>query len=407
MSKQIKVVIGANFGDEGKGLMTDYFCHELSKDGYVLNVRHNGGAQAGHTVVTPDGKRHVFSHFGAGSFNPHVATYLSEKYILNPILFVRELETLKRKFGMYPLVYVNPRCRITIPFDMLINQAAETFRGDARHGTCGIGINETVVRTADNEHGYPLIANMLVPFHPVLASQLAVILAYLRNNYVPYRLQQLGVTSVPTEYLARINDDGIVRHWLEDLGLMMQYCTIADYEIFDRYNGIVFEGAQGLLLDNDYKEFAPYLTTSKTGSVNPKRIMIKNGLENEDVEFCYVTRSYFTRHGAGTFPTECARADVVADGGEDKTNHTNEFQGAFRYGYFETERFREALDDDRLIQADHFHNAKFTMAVTHLDETDGKLILGKNVTTDVHGGFAYESYGETREDVRTVSKNAQ
>ena len=56
MEKQIKVVIGANFGDEGKGLMTDYFCNELSANGSVLNIRHNGGAQAGHTVVTPDGK---------------------------------------------------------------------------------------------------------------------------------------------------------------------------------------------------------------------------------------------------------------------------------------------------------------------------------------------------------------
>lgn len=82
MEKQIKVVIGANFGDEGKGLMTDYFCNKLSADGSVLNIRHNGGAQAGHTVVTPDDKRHVFSHFGAGSFNSHVATYLSEDYSL-------------------------------------------------------------------------------------------------------------------------------------------------------------------------------------------------------------------------------------------------------------------------------------------------------------------------------------
>lgn len=406
MSKQIKVVIGANFGDEGKGLMTDYFCHELSKDGYVLNVRHNGGAQAGHTVVTPDGKRHVFSHFGAGSFNPHVATYLSENYILNPILFVRELEALKRKFDMYPLVYVNPRCRITIPFDMLINQAAETFRGDARHGTCGIGINETVHRNLD-QNGFVLTAGMVSPLYSPTAAQLVAILLYLRKQYVPYRFQQLGVSAVPTEYLARINDDRIIEHWIEDLATMMRYCIVKDDDIFLHYDRIVFEGAQGLLLDNDYKEFAPYLTTSKTGSVNPKRIMIKNGLENEDVEFCYVTRSYFTRHGAGTFPTECACAHVVADGGEDKTNHTNEFQGAFRYGYFETERFREALDDDRLIQAEHFPNAKFTMAVTHLDETGGKLILNKNVATDAHGGFAYESYGETRDDVRAIPKNAQ
>lgn len=68
MKKEIKIVIGANFGDEGKGLITDYFCHQLLVAGHdVLNIRHNGGAQAAHNVVTPDGKQHVFSHFGAGS----------------------------------------------------------------------------------------------------------------------------------------------------------------------------------------------------------------------------------------------------------------------------------------------------------------------------------------------------
>ena len=88
MAKQIKVVIGANFGDEGKGLMTDYFCKRLSESGSVLNIRFNGGAQAGHTVVVPtlgQQKRHVFSHFGAGSFVNGTDTYLSGNFILNPM----------------------------------------------------------------------------------------------------------------------------------------------------------------------------------------------------------------------------------------------------------------------------------------------------------------------------------
>ena len=63
--KRAYAVIGANFGDEGKGLMTDLFCR---LGGSVINIRSNGGAQAGHTVCTRDGKRHVFSHIGSGSF---------------------------------------------------------------------------------------------------------------------------------------------------------------------------------------------------------------------------------------------------------------------------------------------------------------------------------------------------
>ena len=63
MSLKIDIVIGANFGDEGKGLMTDYFCSNFDKSEKVLNIRFNGTCQAGHTVVKRD-KRHIFSHFG-------------------------------------------------------------------------------------------------------------------------------------------------------------------------------------------------------------------------------------------------------------------------------------------------------------------------------------------------------
>ena len=81
--KNVRIVIGANFGDEGKGLMTDYFCSQAPPTEGVLNVRFNGGAQAGHTVVAPDGRRHIFGHLGAGSFLPNVATYLTSDFIIN------------------------------------------------------------------------------------------------------------------------------------------------------------------------------------------------------------------------------------------------------------------------------------------------------------------------------------
>ena len=99
----IKVVVGANFGDEGKGLMTDCFCHQSSVKGEkCLVVLHNGGAQRGHTVVTPEGGRHVFHHFGSGTF-VGADTYLSEDFILNPMVFRQEWEELKT-LGVSPKV---------------------------------------------------------------------------------------------------------------------------------------------------------------------------------------------------------------------------------------------------------------------------------------------------------------
>ena len=75
------IVIGSLWGDEGKGHMTDILC---SQNKNTLTVRFTGGAQASHTVVTPDGKRHAFRHFGAGTF-ADAKTYLAEEFIVNPV----------------------------------------------------------------------------------------------------------------------------------------------------------------------------------------------------------------------------------------------------------------------------------------------------------------------------------
>lgn len=397
MVKQIKVVVGANFGDEGKGLMTDYFCHELSQTGSVLNIRHNGGAQAGHTVVLPDGKRHVFSHFGSGSFVPHVATYLSQDFILNPMLFCRELDRLKNKFGLMPRVFINPYCRLTTPYDMLINQIAERSRGDARHGSCGLGINETVVRNERIRTDIGLFAS-----NPALLNHLVATLIYLRKEYVPRRLKQLGVENISIEDMNLIESDIVLENWMTQLTEMLNYCTIAGDEILDNYDGLVFEGAQGLLLDNDCRAFAPHLTTSKTGSFNPKNILARMSMQDRNIEFCYVTRSYFTRHGAGKFPSECDKSAILPEGVVDKTNHFNEFQREFRYGYFDEYLFENATEKDLLYRHCDFSKARYTRAVTHLDETDGKLIGHDGKELPFPSGTRYRSYGETRNDVHCL-----
>src|SRR5687767_2778700 len=132
---RLSAVIGASYGDEGKGRTVDFLA-----DALTLVVRFNGGAQAGHTVVLPDGRRHVFHHFGSGTFKG-AETFLSQHFIMNPIMYCRELKEL-------PAVRVtaDPRCRITTPWDMMLNQAVEAKRGNDRHGSCGLGINETVTR---------------------------------------------------------------------------------------------------------------------------------------------------------------------------------------------------------------------------------------------------------------------
>ena len=153
------VVIGAVYGDEGKGLMTDYLAGKYIKQGKsVAVVRFNGGAQAGHTV-NRNGMRHVFKHFGSGTL-AGADTILSRHFILNPIAFFQELEDLNAKLsgGIKGVIYVENDCMVTTPFDIFINQALELKRGDARHGSCGMGIGVTVGRYEEKNHKIDLRA---------------------------------------------------------------------------------------------------------------------------------------------------------------------------------------------------------------------------------------------------------
>ena len=139
--KDIKIVIGANFGDEGKGKLTDYYTKNADN---CIVVCSNGGAQRGHTVLKSDGTRHVFHHFGSGTLNG-ADTYLPEDFILNPLVFREEWEELKN-LGWEPYVYVHGKCMITNPLDMMANQIIEKSRGNDKHGSCGMGIYNTIQR---------------------------------------------------------------------------------------------------------------------------------------------------------------------------------------------------------------------------------------------------------------------
>ena len=117
--QKVKVVIGANFGDEGKGMITDFFAAEAElKDEKVLVICSNGGAQRGHTVKSPSGMRHVFHHFGSGTF-AGADTWLPGYFILNPMIFMNEYEELLKDMGK---IYLNPDSPVTTPYDMIINQ---------------------------------------------------------------------------------------------------------------------------------------------------------------------------------------------------------------------------------------------------------------------------------------------
>jgi adenylosuccinate synthase len=339
-------VIGANFGDEGKGLLTDYLAAR-DPAGTVV-VRFNGGAQAGHTVVTPAGRRHVFHHFGAGTL-AGARTFLSRHVIVNPFLWGKERTELPELAGPMD---VDRRAMLTTPFDMLVNQEAERFRGGGRHGSCGVGINETVERCAG-----PLATTVADIGDP---NRLRDLLAGIADR-APERLDQLGVPPSPF-FREMVRSESLVAGYLDACEQFRRLEHLVDGPAGLRdFGHVVFEGAQGLLLDERHR-FFPHVTRSRTGLHNVAQIADEIGLRELDV--VYVTRTYMTRHGAGPFPTERPGLSFP-----DPTNAPNEWQGALRFGDPDLPLMAESIAAD-LSGADGL-SVSPCLAVTCLDQVPG------------------------------------
>lgn len=374
LQKTAQVVIGAQFGDEGKGRMIDYYAAKVGHKGLV--IRFNGGAQAGHTVVTPDGLRHVFSHVGSGTFIG-AATFLSRFFVSNPILFLKEIENLAGK-SVKPAVYVDPQSPVTTPYDMMLNQIIELERGTARHGSCGLGFGETIERN-------------LMPDYAVTVADLAdsVMLAdkldAIRREYAPARLAQLGFADAVNRHSDLLLSNGILERFIEDTSRFLQLTTVADIRTATEGRPLLFEGAQGLLLDQD-SGFFPHVTRSNTGLRNV--LALAQELDLSQLDVTYVTRPYATRHGAGPLPHELPEKPYP--GIVDTTNIPNDWQGALRFGWLDLDVLREAIAGD-LAEADRLPGLLISpqLAVTCLDQIDkdevtyyeGKVQRQANIST--------------------------
>jgi adenylosuccinate synthase len=361
MAKYADIVIGANFGDEGKGLVTDYLAAERGED--TLVVRHNGGAQAGHTVTTPDNMRHVFKHFGSGSFSG-AKTYLSSFFVCNPILFLQEQEILK-SFGLKPKVYVDPDSPVTTPYDMMINQIVEEHRANGRHGSCGVGFGETVERT--QAISYALYYSDLA-----CPDMFRTKVLKIRNEWVSRRLQRLGIVSLQSEWKERIYSEKILEWFLAKSRDFFEATYEATLDIIISSEHVVFEGAQGLLLDQDHGWF-PHVTRSHTGIRNALHLARACGIEKIDVT--YVTRAYCTRHGAGPLPNELLQKPYT--GIHDATNIHNQYQGSLRFAYLDMDLLLRSVERD-LEHGKGFPWLSYRMAVTCLDQADNLLCYTRN-----------------------------
>lgn len=404
-------VIGANYGDEGKGLATDYFADRF-RPPFVQEswtVRGNGGAQAGHTV-NRDGVRHVFSHLGAGTL-AGAKTYLGERFIVNPMMCEREQMELHAFAKREPeQIAVHPKARVSLDIDVHLNMLTEISRGADRHGSCGLGINETVTRT---ERGFGITIS---DFEDI--TYLQNFARRLTDEWIPTRINELGLD----RSMNAIIWDQLHAFNVNDLYKLVGYVKMnfkPGIPTLKNNAPVIYEGAQGLMLDEHTGHF-PYVTRSTTGLMSAVKVASELGITHIDP--VYVTRVYTTRHGAGPLEREgvpfCAEGITITD----KTNVTNKWQGDLRYAPLNVSDlcYNIHKDLDRVWDFARFFGVEIgapKVMVTCMDQVGEwvefitgnqkrKVAIGDVVSfmdkyLDLH--VAYASYGSTAKTMKEIN----
>ncbi|MDY0929861.1 adenylosuccinate synthetase [Chryseobacterium sp. CFBP8996] len=353
--KTAQIVIGLGFGDEGKGITTDFLAQQ---DTESIVIRFSGGQQAAHTVMIDD-KKHIHSSFASGALRG-LPSYFTENCTIHPTFLFNEREELIKKNGNIEL-HIHPLAKVTTPFDVLYNR--KNIK-NLEHGTCGKGVGATMKR---NETPFKLFAIDLIAPKSMLVEKLKGI-----ANYYGFEEGEEIETALH-DFLEAIDKID----W-----------KIEGYEYLKSFNHLIFEGSQGILLDMDHGVF-PNVTFANTTSKNAYEVC--KFLKIENIEMFYVTRSYSTRHGSGWMSNE---KELKLKNNEEETCIFNEYQKDLRFGNLDYSLLNYAL---KLDEAYVFANKK-NLVVTCLDQLDeGFKIEDLDVKFDiVYGSYSPYSKGFKR-----------
>ena len=347
-------------GDEGKGSIVDALVRHHNSS---LVVRYNGGFQASHNVYTDDNKHHAFHQFGSGTF-AGAKTVLDSNVIINPILMLNEGYELEEADVSRPfnLMYVNRYCSITTPFHRALNMAREMVRKNS-HGSTGNGIgetirlakmgleltpaklrNETETKALLKEMQHYCLSTVLELFHdqamPLSDPEAVVVMELLTRKG--------GIAQLYDNYRDWMDKVHILG-WDEARPLLLQNLDTP----------IIFEGAQGVLLDQQHG-FHPYTTWANT-TTKLAWDLIKSSLpevKEDEVEVIGVMRTFMTRHGNGPLLTENNNLQSLVS---DDNNTFGRFQGAFRTGHLDLAVLKYAIQ--RCGRVD-------SLALTHCDKIE-------------------------------------
>lgn len=377
-------VIGANYGDEGKGMVSAHIRYH-SDPARTVTILTNGGAQRGHTVDSHDGRRFIFHHLGASRPDDCSVTYCPAPFVINPMVLAQDLRDIKGWCKWPPKVYINAACLVTTPFDMMANQIEELSATDGtKWGSTGMGIWHTKQRSRFIQ----LTASWL--FVNVMHSPGAVEDKLLQiRDYWKDRMFIYKSTPFPGyEAYAELFETGmLITRWVQDVVELSSLVHIGSPFGNGLYTTVIFENAQGLMLSQERGEHS---TSSVTGARAIADIVAAEKLcDPKDVRLCYVSRTYVTRHGDGPLPLECPQ-ELLHTEMVDKTNVWNQWQGSLRYGIVQPGILAPAVVSD--ISKAGMSRDKAAMVMTHTNEVPYRLSLNMPVV-EVDNPYMTEDHG--------------
>jgi adenylosuccinate synthase len=277
------VLIGAQWGDEGKGKVTDLLGGQV---GYV--VRYQGGNNAGHTVVTPDGEKYALHLLPSGVLTPGCTPVIGNGVVVDPKVLIEEIDGLEQRGLSCERLLISADAHLIMPHHRALDKVTERFLGSARIGTTGRGIGpaygDKLARVGIR------MQDLLDP--GILRQKLDLVLREKNQVLVKvYNRKGIEVSAVFEEYLEYADR---LRPYIADTRLILA-------QALGRGETVLLEGAQATLLDVDHGTY-PFVTSS-----NPTAggACVGSGIPPTQIsQVIGVAKAYTTRVGSGPFPTE-------------------------------------------------------------------------------------------------------
>jgi adenylosuccinate synthase len=277
------VVIGAQWGDEGKGKVTDVLGGQVD---YV--VRYQGGNNAGHTVITPDGQKYALHLLPSGVLTPQCTPVIGNGVVVDPKVLLEEIDGLAARNVSCDRLLISADAHLIMPHHRALDRVVERYLGSARIGTTGRGIGPAY---GDKVARMGIRIQDLLD-EGILRKKLELVLREKNQMLVKvYNRKGIDVDAVVDEYLGYAQR---LRPYIADTRLVLA-------QALERGELVLLEGAQATLLDVDHGTY-PFVTSSNPTSggacvgsgIPPTRISQVIG----------VIKAYTTRVGSGPFPTE-------------------------------------------------------------------------------------------------------